>query len=136
MLAWYRKLYDRTKAGTILATIHLAIVGLLVALIAVVPSNDWMWWPVVPFWLDFPVSLLIGMLTSGAAFVLERLPHEALERLMMGWRAPFYSVDLFWLPAAGYLVLGTVWHFYWPVALARLLRRDGRDAAPRQRAPL
>ena len=127
MLAWYLKQYSRTKVGTLLATLHFAIVAVLLAAIMISPSSDWMWWAIVPFFLDLPISFLIQLLCSGAIAVIEWLPHAGIERFLLQLREPFQSLDLFWLPAIGYLVLGSLWHFYWPLALQRLM-----SARPRQ----
>jgi hypothetical protein len=127
MRAWYLRQYDRTKVGTLLATAHFAVVAALLAGISIAPSNDWMWWPVVPFFLDLPVSLLIQLLCSGLMQLIEWLPHAGLERLMLQLRDPFQSIDLFWLPGFAYLALGTVWHFYWPLVLQRLMSARSPD---------
>jgi hypothetical protein len=127
MRTWYLRQYDRTKAGTLLATAHFAVVTVLLAAIAIAPGNDWMWWPVVPFFLDLPVSLLIQPLCSGLIELIEWFPHADLERLMLQLRDPFQSIDLFWLPGFAYLALGTLWHFCWPLVLQRLMRPRSPD---------
>lgn len=127
--AWYLRQYQRTKAGTVLASIHFAMVMLLLVAIGIWPGKDWMWWAAVPFILDFPVSLLVRYLCDSVIAIIESSPHAGFERFMLQWPEPFQSVDLFWLPALGYLILGTLWHFYWPLAIQRLAGADWREDA-------
>jgi len=123
MLAWYRSRWQRTKVGTVLATTHFCLISLLIGAIAISPSKDWPWWPIVPFVLDYPFSYVITFVSASATKIMLFLPHAGLERWLLNQREPFSSLDLFWLPAILFVVLGTLWHYYWP-QVPRYIRRS------------
>jgi hypothetical protein len=133
-VAWYTERLRKTKVGTISATAHFAGLLSVIALICISPGNDWPWWTVVPFCIDFPLSVPMQYLFSGIGEVIERLPHSALERFLLSMREPFSSFDLFWLPAVGYLVLGTIWYYYWTQGLVHWGQRIDRNRRAKQRA--
>ena len=120
MRDWYQRQFRRTALGTVLATAHFVVVALLVSVISISPGVDWEWWPFVPFFLDLPVSLLVGPLCSAGTSLLIWLLPASLVHMISQLPAPFYGIELFWLPAATYLILGTLWHFGWPLTLKHL----------------
>ena len=129
MLAWYRSRLQRTKLGTILATVHFCLLSLLIAAISISPSRDWPWWTMVPSILDFPFSYVVTLVSIVVLQAALALPHAGFEAWLLAQREPFSSFDLFWLPAILYLILGTMWHYYWPQIPGyfrrRSLRREG-----------
>ncbi len=111
---WFRTRWRTTKLGSVLAGLHFILVSLLVLMISISPSRDWEWWPIAPFVLDLPFSFLVNLLSGAICDLVLALPHAAFEAWLVSLREPFCSFDLFWLPAALYLILGTLWHYYWP----------------------
>jgi len=125
LLAWYHARLQKTKLGTVLATTHFCILSLLLGGIVISPSRDWPWWAAIPFILDLPFSFAITLLSNCIRDLILILPHAGLERWLLAQREPFTSLDLFWLPAILYTVLGTLWHYYWP-QLPKLIQRTSK----------
>jgi len=111
------------KGRNRMATTHFCLISLLIGAIAISPSKDWPWWPIVPFIVDYPFSYVITFVSASAMKIILFLPHAGLERWLLNQREPFSSLDLFWLPAILFLVLGTLWHYYWP-QVPRYIRRS------------
>ena len=130
MRSWYRSRWQTTKLGTVLATIHFGILALLVGGVAISPSRDWYWWPIVPFVLDIPISFLIEASSGLIVHSITALPHARLEGWLLSQREPFCSFDLFWLPAVLFTVFGTLWHYYWPQLPRLLLSRARSHPSP------
>ena len=139
MFAWYRSRWQATKVGTILATVHFTMISLLIALISISPSKDWAWWPIFPFVLDFPAAYVINFISTLVVKFVLILPHTGFEKWLLSQREPFSSLNLFWAPTCSFLVLGTIWHYYWPLLLKRIFTgpsstekntKDGHDDRP------
>ncbi len=111
------------KGRNRMATTHFCLISLLIGAIAISPSKDWPWWPIVPFIVDYPFSYVITFVSASAMKIILFLPHAGLERWLLNQREPFSSLDLFWLPAILFLVPGTLWHYYWP-QVPRYIRRS------------
>ena len=120
---WMQMRWKQTKIGTILASIHCVFVSVIIAGISISPSQDWPWWTLFPFLADLPFSFVIKFLLDNFRDSIVLLPHFGLEHWLLNQREPFCSLDLFWLPAILFLILGTMWHYYWPLLLKIIFQR-------------
>src|SRR6187399_1682553 len=96
-IASARSCWRRSRIGSVLAVAHFGIVSVLVLYIAFDPGTDWYWWPVAPFALDFPFSILVHALLHA----LREIPVPGfVEEFLVRQREPYGSLGLFWFPAA------------------------------------
>jgi hypothetical protein len=93
-----------SRAGLAAALLHLALLGLTVALILDTREGDWRSWWMLFLALDFPVSL-------GVLPVTWLVPASG--------RGPLHDLSNFWWPLAYHGVVGTWWWYVVGWAAAR-----------------
>ena len=118
MVKWYRSLWYKTKVGTILATAHFVLLSALLVMICIHPGSDWPWWPLAPFIVDLPISVVINFLSEISVKAIFLIPHS--ETWLQPVREPLSSLGLFWLPGGYFLVFGTLWHYHGPQVIKAL----------------
>jgi hypothetical protein len=100
-------LHRRSPAGLAAALLHLALLGLTVALILGTREGDWRSWWMLFLALDFPVSLGVLPVT----WLVPAAP-----------TGPLRDLPNFWWPLAYHGAVGTWWWYIVGWALARKVR--------------
>lgn len=105
------------KIGILLAALHLALVAYVVSLLLRAGEPDWPMYWLIFFFLDFPVTLLY----VGAGLLVDvfQIPRV----LPLPGPSAVGDVLNFILPIFFYGIFGTLWYFYLPSLVSRVIQR-------------
>jgi len=115
LAVWLRAKPKCIKTGFALAALHLLFILWIIIQIGFGDEAQWQFYWLMPGCVDFPVSLVFRYV------ILPIVPNVNIDFLYI-LPGVWGQLRYFITPAAFYLSIGTLWYFYLPIIIDRLIK--------------